>query len=222
MEEVGRSRVQGHGCEAVTRVRRKTVKPASDRLLRKLPLIALELRYADWFGKDGRRLGSIDAELLCELGAILSAILNGEDARRLFRQNERTKPKSTTREAIALVYFYFRANSGNVADDSEAIERVKGAAHLNPPTTSATIRKYAQAYRDSSFAFLSRISRDSAEARWRAQLWIYSLTHSPDDTIADSFRDDAAVIAHVNSVVPPLTSAHVAALREYLRKKTSR
>ena len=72
-----------------------------------------------------RRLASHDPRLLTELGKVLAAVSAGQPAGKVFRQNERTKPKKRNREAITIVYWYMRACSADISDDAAALAQVK-------------------------------------------------------------------------------------------------
>jgi hypothetical protein len=64
---------------------------ASDRLLAAVPLITAELRFTGICGLRGAKIGSTDEELLRELGKVLLAVLGGQPAKMVSRQNERKK-----------------------------------------------------------------------------------------------------------------------------------
>ncbi len=196
------------------------VEKMSNRLQEKLPIIACYLMFIGMEDFPIAGLASFNANLLSELGSILMAICTGQEARRLFRQNERTKPRRKSPHLLALVYWYFRACSSDVADDSQAIERVRTATRLDAPKSAATIRKIAQGYRDFALNYLEDYSRSILELP-PPQLFVYNLVRTLEPVSIYDI-EDAQVSARVNRLVEPLDVVKVASLREYLRKKCAR
>src|SRR5688572_25747240 len=95
----------------------KKKQQASDELLSYLPRIADLLKtHRQGDGEVVKRMSLKDYTIVClykvpskcvnELGAILERIADGEDAYKLLRQNERTKPnKQAEHRAIAVAYY---------------------------------------------------------------------------------------------------------------------
>ncbi|HEY4771569.1 MAG TPA: hypothetical protein VIH50_00930 [Steroidobacteraceae bacterium] len=196
--------------------------PASDRLLKALPAIAYELES----GRARRESALVpkpDRAVLRELGLILFAIRRGESASRLFRQNERTKPKQENYGAIAIVYWYWFACTGKA---DAALKKVQAATRLRAPASAATIKKIAQRFRDSTLDLLKQAEKLNDDG-FSLQLLIYELTRpiSADArVIPEEVAHDAAIDAMLGQArsVQRLSKENLAALREYLRKKSPR
>ena len=90
-----------------------------------------------------------------ELGTILERVANGEDARKLFGQDKRTKPSKIGEHRLrALAYWSVRAKAP-AASDGAAIELARRIVTSQARLTAATIRKYAQRHRQRCLALLS-------------------------------------------------------------------
>ena len=82
-----------------------------------------------------------------ELGTLLERIANGEDARKVFAQDKRTKPRKDGEHTLrALAYWAARARNPP-ANDRKAIELATRIVPNSKPLTAPTIRKYAQRHR---------------------------------------------------------------------------
>jgi hypothetical protein len=198
----------------------------SDRLRDELPTITLQFRLAQLAGSRCRI--DVEPQLLNELAHALMAVHQGKPAGRVFRQNERTKPKRKDSHAIALLYWYSRVTSSDISRDEGAIHYLKRAKHVTAPVSKATIRKIAQKYRDDTLNYLEI----ATGAPWGLQMMIFGLVSYEEMSLTDdsdilptdeaeiiSESDEAKVVAQVNALVPPVTLSQVKALRKYLKKK---
>ena len=141
-----------------------------------------------------------DASVLRELGTILHNIQCGVDARKLFRQDKRTKPtKDGSR--LAFVYYYMRACAPDFSETA-ALACIKASQQLNAPKADASIKKTAQLHRDETLKALAKMS--AAEAG--EMLLIYAFNYD-----LAAWREEWRI-----------TPAKVDGLREYLRRKTER
>lgn len=120
--------------------------------MEELPRISNALRILQL---NRNALSDIDAGLLCELGSILMSILRGVPAGELFRQNERTKPERDWWN-LAVVYYFVRACSDDVTDDSDAIAQVKAAEGSGTLNSAEAIRKSIRNYRKSALDLLEQ------------------------------------------------------------------
>jgi hypothetical protein len=149
--------------------RRSPPRRSSGRLINLLPLIAAELLDPEAYREKTSTLGFYgdgclppaplpslltDRELMAELGEALKAICLGHDAKKVFRQDERTKPQTINAHSIALTYWYFYARSGRLNDDSEALQAVRSKSNVPTRYKDETIRRLARKGRDSAFETL--------------------------------------------------------------------
>jgi hypothetical protein len=103
-------------------------------------------------------LSQIHVRSLRELGALLCRIAACEDARKLFRQNERTKPvKGSDHHTRALAYWSIRALDPAVGD-TRAMRKANAVIPRSKDLSNSTIRKIAQKYRDRSMWLLAWMS----------------------------------------------------------------
>lgn len=191
--------------------------PASKRLLAALPGIGATIAT----GKI-----AVNPELLQELGLLLIAISRGEPAHKLFRQNERRKPKED-RAGVALVYYYVWACTGDAALAIEKAARAHSFGErtgTEKPFTKPYVRKVAQKYRNAVLRLLEQQPDETAErARIylcnRKQLFVL-LYKNGDVTQGKLSPQEAAEVQELMQY--KLTPGKVATLREYLRKKSPR
>jgi hypothetical protein len=193
----------------------KKQAPASKKLLAALPGISTLLMAGQ----------PVKSELMAELGAILHAVSRGESAHTLFRQHEKTRPK-VDRAGVALVYWYVRA-----CTDDDALAVVKAACAQNfgrtgteKPLTESYVRNVAKKHRDAVFEMLEG---NPARATDRARIYMcnarqqWVLFHRGGDVAQGKLSPQEA--AEVTELLQfKLTAKKVAALREYLRRKSPR
>jgi hypothetical protein len=143
-------------------------------------------------GRNSVCLSSVPVRLLRELGMLLERVSRGENARKLFRQNERRKPKKRDdHQARALAYWSTRALRPD-ASDRRALRSANAVIPRSSDLSDSTIRKIAQKYRDSSLGFLA---------------------------FGDKLKDPKVVGGGTIRLRSP---QQISALREYLRKKSRR
>jgi hypothetical protein len=217
--------------------------PASDELMEALPHISSVLRLLE---VNLASIGEIDPKLLCELGSLLASILRGVPANKLFRQDERTKPKKDWSN-LAVAYYFLRACAEDVTDDSNAIATVKAAETLGAPNSDELIRKSVRAFRlsvlnaleengDLMTQFVFLVTRS---ARYQQLLHLYNFIPQAvalangDPAVMSQIQDaaskhgftaqDAAELEkqRLDWQRYHLTAKKVAKLREYLRKKSA-
>lgn len=146
-------------------------------------------------GRNCVGLYQIEIRCLRELGTILREISEGRDARQLFRQNERKKPKKTEEHQIrALGYWSVRALNPR-AKDTRALAKARAILPKGMHLSDATIRKIAQRYRDSCIGERQGLLRFGK-------------------TIKDPIFD--------KQILRLRTEDQIKSLREYLRKKSAR
>jgi hypothetical protein len=190
---------------------------ASDRLLAALPQLGVTLMVR------GGKLDDVDPELLRELGRLVVAIAQGKPADRLFRQNENTKPRRENGFKIAFVYYYMRACSDDIDDDSVALAQVKAAKSLDPPKSDASVKKIAQRHRVKVLDLMQQ--KSPAEL---GEIMIH-FTCSPEQLIALNLsvvgkgsagekRDAEQLLDHWKQ--RELTQEKMSRLLEYLKKKS--
>ena len=119
--------------------------PASTELLRNLRDIAAEMIHVVDPNCDA------DPKHVRELGTILMRITNGEDARRLFRQHERTKPSNKGEHRVrALAYWaQFGQDPESHANRCAAIEAARTILPLQKKLADSTIKRIAGDHRKS-------------------------------------------------------------------------
>lgn len=151
----------------------------SDRFLKRLPTIAWKLSMAriweleeyhflkpeqlrEYDGVELHINGGISPNEMIELAEILRLISQGADARKLFRQDGRPKPKSRDHFGRALVYWSWRAIDPSGSDKAAALAAAapwKGGK----VASRAWIRKIAQKHRKRCLEILEnpkgRVSR---------------------------------------------------------------
>ena len=116
----------------------------------------ISYRYLKDPGYNDIGLFRVHVRAFRELGALLSRIAAGEDARKLFRQNERTKPdKQSEHQARALAYWSTRALNPS-ASDKRALRRANDVVPRFKDLSDSTIRKIAQRHRDDSMWLLAQ------------------------------------------------------------------
>lgn len=121
----------------------------SDELLAKLGAVATGLEFASKVDAETSLVLLGGHELLNELGLAIMRIVQGADARRVFRQNERSKPKMGFDHALcARVYWIERARDLE-APVSTAIARARRAAGLK--LSDARIQRLARELREKAF-----------------------------------------------------------------------
>lgn len=90
---------------------------------------------------------NVRVQYWCELGSLLGRIANGEDARKVFGQDKRTKPRKDGEHQVrALAYWSVRARNPP-ASDKNAIDLALMIVQNSKPLTATTVRKYAQRHR---------------------------------------------------------------------------
>ena len=187
-------------------------KVASDGLLRRLGTLAhamtrpcrTEQTKIKW-RKDGRPafqrgpnligLFNVEVTYILELGALLQRIAQGEDACELFRQKKHSKPsKRDEHEFRALAYWSIRAlDPGARGTRAHALQKARDVIAGGADLSDSYIAKLAQNHRDKALILLEH--GDSAgPVRFKGG----------------------------KEVVYLRSFAQVAALREYLRKKSPR
>ena len=91
-----------------------------------------------------------------ELGSLLLRIASGDDARTVFRQNERVKPsKKSEHQARALAYWSTRALNPS-AIDKRALRTANDVVPRPKYLSDATVRKIAQRYRQDCMWLLAQ------------------------------------------------------------------
>jgi hypothetical protein len=202
--------------------------PASDLLLRRLPFITAALASETTAAafEQLRQVGTVDPELLRELASLLHAISRGEPANKLFRQNEKTKPKQN-RSGVALVYYYVLA----CTNDADLAVKKAARAHSFGQRTGAErpfakeyVKKVAQKHRDAALAYLEKKPVDAAETA-RSYMCnsrqMYVLLYKNGDVTQGKLSPQEAT--EVTELLKySLTAEKVSRLREYLRKKSPR
>lgn len=190
------------------------LRSASDQLLKELGMIGAKLLYTGMCNPPRWHvLQDIDVKSLRELGSILLAISSGTPAGKVFRQNERKKPKKD-RSNLAFVYLYMRACAIDIADDTAAIGKVKSVKSLDAPKSNSYIRKIAQRHRDTTFKFME--GKHSAILGER----FFLCAGSPDEL--ESFLADSPNKLQDWFRQHELTQDKVKKLRSYLEKKSRR
>jgi hypothetical protein len=189
--------------------------PASDRVLADLPQIARAIMdphrieatkgrlvkrstkagytvtYKMDLGVNYIGLGRVPVRSLRELGSLLARIAAGEDARKLFRQNENKKPNKRGEHATrALAYWSVRALNPS-AKDTRALMKANSIVPDARRLGAATIRKIAQKHREWAIGFLTM----------------------------SGIKDPKLINGQIVRLRRP---KQIAALREYLRKKSAR
>lgn len=130
-------------------------RPASVAFLSKLRTIASALRYID---NDVASNLAVDAKRVRELGALLMRISNGEDARRLFRQDERSKPsREREHHNVALAYWATFA----IAHDRDAA--IAAARKITPTLSKRSILDIKGRHRRRSLRMLNVDGRATFE-----------------------------------------------------------
>lgn len=206
----------------ITKKRKVTHRSASPRLMAELPRISSELLVTGLFAPNTGRLGSVDAAVLRELGAILHNVQCGADARKLFQQDKRTKPKKNG-SALAFVYYYMRACSPDFSE-SQALEKIKAAERLGAPRSDASIRKTAQRHRDKTLDLLESMSRAKAGEMMvlytadTTQMALLGRYLTSDSFTPDEDRELQQLFSYWRKW--ELTPDKVAGLRKYLKKKS--
>ena len=181
----------------------KPLRRASPRLMAELPNISAGLIT-------NGKLPQLDTTLLRELGIILHNAQCGVDARKLFRQDERTKPRKD-RFNLAFAYWYMRASSDDLADDSHAIAFVKKVEPLSTPR----IKKIAQLYRPRVFKQMTGRSEAELGETFTLCIGVFAeLMLAPESSEARLLFDSMKQ--------KPVDADRVEKLREYLRKKSPR
>lgn len=129
--------------------RADTFVAISDELRDNLGLVAQGLEFARKGPRDYNYIFLVNNDLLNELGLALMKIFQGADARRVFRQNGRSKPKMGFDHAIcARAYWIQRALDPNAAV-SGAIAKAKKASGLR--VSSARVQRLARDLREQTF-----------------------------------------------------------------------
>lgn len=181
----------------------KPLRRASARLMTELPHISTGLIV-------NGELPQLDPMLLRELGMILHNVQCGVDARKLFLQDKRTKPRKD-RFNLAFAYWYVRARSDDLADDSDAIAFVEKIE----PLSASRIKKIAQQYRPRVFKQMTgRSEAELCEAFTICIGAFAALMFAPESSEARLLFDSMKQ--------KPVDADRVEKLREYLRRKSPR
>lgn len=134
-------------------------------------------------------LSNVDVRLLKELGSVLWLIGDGHDARKLFRQNERTKPKKVGVHCIAAcMYWALRAKY-----PKRAKELLLGQVRKKVPSvnglTDSTLENIKKKYRKEAFNMLHvQAYSDIYEFKTKDGVTIPHLTRQQFDTLEEYFR----------------------------------
>jgi hypothetical protein len=121
----------------------------SDELLENLGLVAMGLEHATKVTDESSYVPLIGNRLLNELGLALLKIKRGADARRVFRQNGRSKPKMGFDHTICARAYWIQRALDPSAPVSTAIVKAKKVSGLN--VTSARIQRLARDLREQAF-----------------------------------------------------------------------
>jgi hypothetical protein len=120
--------------------------------------ISTGVSYRYWIDPGFNTIGlhRVPVRAFRELGSLLSRIASGEDARTLFRQNERVKPsKKGEHQSRALAYWSTRALNPS-ASDKRAVRTANDVVPRPKDLSDATIRKIAQRYRQDCMWLLAQ------------------------------------------------------------------
>lgn len=141
------------------------------------------------------RITGISPNQLIELSEILLLIGRGADARKLFRQDGRSKPKSRDHINRALIYWSWRAIDPS-GSDKAAVFAAAAPWKGGKVPSRAWIRKIAQKYQKRCLEILER-------PNGRANIYLKDLRHQV-------------------GLAGPLEPMDVSALRKYLERKSAR
>jgi hypothetical protein len=202
-----------------------SVPPSPPKLRESLAILGAALKEAEG-APNGRSDGAslsqatvraVHLQHLHELGSILIQIADGVDARDLFGQSGRHKPKQTAaHRAGALAYFSARIRNPK-ANDAPAI--VAAQLFLRKGISAKTVRKIAQKHRDLSLEALS-----NHDGYLWAGLWDGRKPVGGVHAISGRARRiSSVVLADGNArYIRCWGLKRTRALREYLRKKSPR
>ena len=136
-------------------------------------------------------LSRIDVKALHELGCLLERIDDGEDARALFRQTGKKKPKRTAEhQTTAMAYWSVRALNPS-AKDQPALRKARSIyPQLN--LSDATIRKLAQTYREMSLNVLRMGAKFGPLKFKESRTYIYLRSEAQIDALREHLRKKSA------------------------------
>lgn len=121
----------------------------SDELLANLGLVATGLEHATKVTEESSYVPLVGNKLLNELGLALMKIKQNADARRVFRQNGRSKPKMGFDHAICARAYWIQRALDPSAPVSVAVAKAKKMSSLE--ITSARVQRLARDLREQAF-----------------------------------------------------------------------